>query len=106
MLALKALNAGIDGNETRTMAEMEAEEVGMATYSFSPEHPHGPQATATLRKGDEPPAAPSAGIDATSATAAFRQPIMGMHDEMMDGLRHEASNVAFVLGMIPLIRVR
>jgi uncharacterized protein (DUF305 family) len=83
------------------MAEMLAEEADMATHSFSPEHPHGPQASATLREGEEPPAAPPDGLDASSVTAAYEQSMMDMHDEMMDGLQNEDPDVAFVLGMIP-----
>lgn len=40
-------------------------------------------------------------IDAETATAAYAQSMMGMHDEMMAGLTHEDPDVAFVLGMIP-----
>ncbi|MBS1303361.1 DUF305 domain-containing protein [Loktanella sp. SALINAS62] len=40
-------------------------------------------------------------IDAATATAAYARSMMGMHDEMMAGLRHEDPDVAFVLGMIP-----
>lgn len=95
------LHVGFYGNETRTMAEMLTEEADMATHSFSPEHPHGPQASATLQDGAEPPAAPSADLDARSVTAAYEQSMTGMHEEMMDGLQHEDPDVAFVLGMIP-----
>ncbi|MFT6533798.1 MAG: hypothetical protein ACJASC_003363 [Limimaricola cinnabarinus] len=41
-------------------------------------------------------------IDASSSVAAaYEQSMLGMHDEMMAGLRHEDPDIAFVLGMIP-----
>ncbi len=95
------LHAGFYGNETRTMAEMLAEDTDIATHSVSPEHSHGPQESATLRGGGEPPAARPADSDASAVTADYQQSMMGMHDDMMAGLRHEDPVVAFVLGMIP-----
>jgi len=95
------LHAGFYGVDTRTTAEMLAEESDMATHSFSPEHPHGPQASAPLREGEELTAAPPADLDASSVTAAYEQAMMGMHEEMMDGVQNEDPDVAFVLGMIP-----
>lgn len=45
------LHAVFYGNETQSMAEMQAQE-DMVTHSFSPEHPHGPQAE--LPDGSDP----------------------------------------------------
>ena len=95
------LHATFYGTDTRTMAEINAEQTEMATHSYSEEHPHGPQALATVTDApvgsDEAPMR----IDAGMATAAYARSMMGMHDEMMAGLSHEDPDVAFVLGMIP-----
>ena len=95
------LHAAFYGSETQTMAEIQAEQTEMATHSYSVEHPHGPQAMATLREGEELPAGTPTQIDAASVADAYAQSMMGMHDEMMAGLQHEDPDVAFVLGMIP-----
>lgn len=95
------LHAGFYGSETRSMAEMMAEDAEIATHSFSAEQPHGPQAGAALSAADEPPETPPAGPDASSVADAYEQVMMGMHDGMVDGLQHENPDVAFVLGMIP-----
>jgi hypothetical protein len=42
------LHASFYGNDTRTMAEILAEEEDMATHSYSSEHPHGPEAADML----------------------------------------------------------
>ncbi|WP_375264242.1 DUF305 domain-containing protein [Palleronia sp.] len=95
------LHAAFYGSETQTMAEIQAEQTEMATHSYSVEHPHGPQAMATLREGEELPEGTAAQIDAASVADAYAQSMMGMHEEMMAGLQHEDPDVAFVLGMIP-----
>ncbi len=47
------LHAVFYGTDTRTMAEIRAEQGEMATHSYSLEHPHGPQALATMREGED-----------------------------------------------------
>ncbi|WP_211644349.1 DUF305 domain-containing protein [Loktanella sp. SALINAS62] len=94
------LHAVFYGTDTRTMAEINAEQSDMATHSYSEEHPHGPQALVSVTEAPMASDAPLR-IDAATATAAYARSMMGMHDEMMAGLRHEDPDVAFVLGMIP-----
>lgn len=89
------------GTDTRTMAEIRAQEGEMATHSYSLEHPHGPQAMETLREVGDPPLLAPAELGDTSVANAYAQSMMGMHDEMMAGLQHEDPDVAFILGMIP-----
>jgi hypothetical protein len=95
------LHAAFYGTESRTMAEISAEQAEMATHSYSAEHPHGPQALATITDGAMAPDVAPAPIDAAAATEAYARSMIGMHDEMMAGLRHEDPDIAFVLGMIP-----
>ncbi len=95
------LHAGFYGADSRTMAEILAKERQMATHSYSPEHPHGPQGTVAVDDAGAPSAVIPENLDPSSVTAAYEQSMMGMHDEMMSGLRHKDPDVAFVLGMIP-----
>ncbi|RKF15347.1 DUF305 domain-containing protein [Roseovarius spongiae] len=95
------LHAVFYGTETRTMAEIRAERGEMATHSYSLDHPHGPQAMETLREGDELSPVTPADLGDTSIADAYAQSMMGMHVEMMAGLRHDDPDIAFVLGMIP-----
>jgi uncharacterized protein (DUF305 family) len=83
------------------MAQRHAEQGEMATHSYSLEHPHGPQALATMRDGENLAQIAPADLGDTSVGDADAQSMMGMHDEMMAGLEHEDPDVAFVLGMIP-----
>ncbi|MBM2293988.1 DUF305 domain-containing protein [Sulfitobacter pseudonitzschiae] len=95
------LHAVFYGIETQTMAERHAEQGEMATHSYSLEHPHGPQALATMRDGENLAQIAPADLGDTSVGDAYAQSMMGMHEEMMAGLEHEDPDVAFVLGMIP-----
>lgn len=95
------LHAVFYGTDTQTMAEIRAAQGEMATHSYSTEHPHGPQALATLRDGEELPQVEAVGLDDTAVASAYAQSMVEMHDEMMAGLQHEDRDVAFVLGMIP-----
>ena len=89
------------GTETQTMAEHHFEQGEMATNSYSLEHPHGPQALATMRDGENLAQIAPADLGDTSVGDAYAQSMMGIHDEMMAGLEHEDPDVACVLGMIP-----
>ena len=95
------LHAAFYGTDTQTMAEIRATQGEMTTHSYSAEHPHGPQALATLRDGEAPPQVEAVELGDTSFVDAYAQSMVGMHEEMMAGLQHEDPDVAFVLGMIP-----
>lgn len=85
----------------------------IATHSYSPEHPHGPQAPFGL---DGPPAPGGSGTDhaghmgapgavdadaTAAASAAYQQAMQRMHAPMMRGIADPDPDAAFVLGMIP-----
>ncbi len=95
------LHAVFYGTDTQTMAELQAAQGGMATHSYSTEHPHGPQALSTLQDREGSPKFEAAALGDSSFSEAYAQSMMGMHDEMMAGLEHDDPDVAFVLGMIP-----
>jgi len=78
----------------------------MATHSYSPEHPHGPQALESLLAQEgggssmqmqhtTPMKKPA------SAREAFADAMAAMHGPMMAGIEHDDPDLAFVLGMIP-----
>ncbi|AJY48015.1 membrane protein [Martelella endophytica] len=85
------LHAAFYGANAQTMSELNAGQMDMATHSFSTEHPHGPLV----------PAGDGGQGGALSVTEAYEQSMMGMHEEMMEGLRNDDPDVAFVRGMIP-----
>jgi len=89
------LHAAFYGANAQTMSELNAGQTEMATHSFSAEYPHGPLDPAG--EGE----APASQNDMPSVAEAYEQSMMGMHEEMMEGLRNEDPDVAFVLGMIP-----
>ncbi|RDJ20074.1 DUF305 domain-containing protein [Bosea caraganae] len=81
----------------------------IATHSYSPEYPHGPQVPGGI--GAPPVRASDAGghaghampatADAKPALAAYQQVMERMHGPMMQGIAHSDPDAAFVLGMIP-----
>lgn len=56
-----------------------------STHSFDPAHPH----------------ATSDSLSAETAQAAYQRAMDIMHAPMMEGIKHEDADMAFVLGMIP-----
>ncbi|MBA3448306.1 MAG: DUF305 domain-containing protein [Pseudaminobacter sp.] len=85
--------------------------VEVATHSYNPEQPHGPQAETGI---GAPPASAGGGAasdpagqpvvtpkEDSPATAEYQETTSKMREEMVDGIRHPDPDVAFVLGMIP-----
>lgn len=75
----------------------------IATHSYTPEHPHGPQVLETLGvDGSDPSTGADGEVPAAASTAAAYEATMAdMHEGMMEGVTHPDPDVAFVLGMIP-----
>ena len=95
------LHAAFFGPDAQTMAELRTEQAEMATHTFSLEHPHGPIASPDMSGDDSGQGGDAPDAGTLTVTEAYEQSMMGMHEEMMEGLRHDDPDVAFVLGMIP-----
>nr|WP_245247650.1 DUF305 domain-containing protein [Tianweitania sediminis] len=97
-------------------AEGQQQQAGLATHSYNPEHPHGPQAAGGI--GAPPTSGPAehgghggpggaadttvlTPPEQTPANAAYEATMSTMHRPMMEGMRHPDPDVAFMLGMIP-----
>ena len=94
-------HAALFGTQNQTMADIWAQEAVLATHSYSAEYPHGPRQMSNLGNIYATLQETTDVIDATTVAEAYKQAMMGMHDDMMSGLTHEDPDVAFILGMIP-----